>query len=213
MILDLEALKAATVSRDPFPHLVVPNFLAGDPLRRVMGDFPKIDMPGLFPIEEVSGGPTFDTLLKDMNSAELAAIMGEKFGVDLSGRPTMTTVRSRARARDGQIHLDADFKLVTLLLYLNDSWQSPDGWLRTLRGPGDITNFAAQVPPQGGLLFAFQCTPEAWHGHTSFEGERRYVMMNYCRDAASMAREHARHRFTAKVKKFKRLFGIGKIAA
>ncbi|WP_448188225.1 2OG-Fe(II) oxygenase [Azospirillum sp. sgz301742] len=213
MILDLEAVKAATVSNDPFPHLVVPNFLNGERLRKVMDDFPGIDMPGLFPVEEVSGGPAFDALLKDMNSAELGAIMGEKFGVDLANRPTMTTVRSRARARDGQIHLDADFKMVTLLLYLNDSWQSPDGWLRTLRGPGDITNFAGQVAPQGGLLFAFKCTPEAWHGHTSFEGERRYVMMNYCVDRASMAREHARHRFTAKVKKFKRLFGIGKIAA
>lgn len=103
--------------------------------------------------------------------------------------------------------------IVTLLLYLNDSWQSPDGWLRTLRGPDDITDFAGQVAPQGGLLFAFRCTPEAWHGHTPFEGERRCVMMNYCRDAASMAREHARHRVTAKVKKLKRLFGFGRIAA
>jgi hypothetical protein len=211
MILDLEAVKAAVVASDPFPHLVVPNVLNGERLRKVMDDFPGIDMPGLFPVEEVVGGPAFDALIEAMNSAELGAIMGEKFGVDLANRPTMTTVR--ARARDGQIHRDADFKMVTLLLYLNDSWQSPDGWLRTLRGPGDITNFAGQVAPQGGLLFAFQCTPEAWHGHTSFEGERRYVMMNYCVDHASMAREHARHRFTAKLKKLKRLFGIGKIAA
>ena len=37
-------------------------------------------------------------------------------------------------------------------------------------------------------------------------------MMNFVEDKAMLKREQARHRFTASIKRFKRLFGFGKIA-
>lgn len=207
MLLDLEALRAAPVVTDPFPHLVVRQFLPQAGLEAVNRDFPAIAMPGLFPVDEVKGGAAFTQTIADLNSPEVRAIMGEKFGVDLAQRPTMTTVRARARATDGKIHTDADFKLVTLLLYLNDSWPHKEGWLRALRSH-NLEDYASEVPPEGGLLFAFRCTPTALHGHTSFEGVRRYLMMNYVTDHSALKREIARHRFTAKLKKVKTFFGF-----
>ncbi|MBM3555759.1 MAG: 2OG-Fe(II) oxygenase [Alphaproteobacteria bacterium] len=212
MLFDLDTLNKATVAETPFPYMVVPDFLPRAGLDLVAKDFPAIDMPGLFPPEELDYGPNFQAALDDIAGQELRKVLGAKFGVDLTGRPTMTTVRARARASDGKIHLDANFKIVTLLLYLNDSWEHKEGWLRALRSPV-IDDFAAEVPPKGGLLFAFRCTPTAWHGHTSFMGQRRYIMMNYCESEASLARERARHRFSAKVKKFKRRLGFGGIPA
>lgn len=211
MQLNLPALQAASLSTDPFPHVVVPGFLSEASLAEVTRDFPRIDMAGIFPPDELHYGPAFQQLLTYMQGDEVRKMVEQKFGVDLTGRPTMTTVRACARARDGQIHRDSKFKLVTLLVYLNEKWYPDGGRLRTLRCGDDIENYAGEVPPEGGLLFAFQCTDTAWHGHKPFSGPRRYVMMNYVVDEEVRQRELTRHRISAKVKKFKRLFGIGKV--
>ncbi len=212
MDLNLAALRSAPRADDPYPYAVVPGFLSPASLAEAARDFPKIDMVGLFPPEELSYGPGFARLLELMQGEDLRHAVEQKFGVDLTGRPTMVTVRACARPRDGRIHRDSSFKLVTLLLYLNEDWQSDGGRLRVLRSGDDIENYAAEVPPEGGLLFAFQCTDKAWHGHKSFTGARRYIMMNYAIDGEARRRELSRHRFSAKVKKMKRLFGLGRVA-
>eukprot|EP01037_Dinobryon_pediforme_P042722 gene42722-53289_t len=48
MIPDFDRLRAAPTNLTPYPHVVVPNFLAGETLASVSQDFPDIDMPGLF---------------------------------------------------------------------------------------------------------------------------------------------------------------------
>ena len=39
----------------------------------------------------------------------------------------MVTVRGRTDARDGKIHSDSKSKLVTVLLYMNGTWEKPGG--------------------------------------------------------------------------------------
>ena len=80
-----------------------------------------------------------------------------------------------------------------------------------LRSGTDIEDFAAEVAPLGGLAFIFRVQANSWHGHKPFVGPRRYVMLNYCTDMESRDREVARHRWSDRVKKFERLFGIGRI--
>ena len=49
--------------------------------------------------------------------------------------------------RDGQIHKDSRFKLITVLLYLNESWAA-DGGLHfeaTPAGPGDQVTLTAAI--------------------------------------------------------------------
>jgi len=211
-MLNYEVFRAARVQTKPFPYLVTPAFLCGDDLAEVIRDFPKIDMGGLFLPEAVPYGPAFAQLLSELEGPELTKIVEEKLDIDLAGRPTMMTVRANCQAKDGRIHADATFKLATLLLYLNEPWAAQGGRLRVLRSGTDIEDYAAEVAPEGGLLFAFRVQANSWHGHKPFVGPRRYVMLNYCRDTESRNREVERHHFSGRVKKAKRLFGIGQVS-
>jgi hypothetical protein len=212
MNLNYAALAGATIANEPYPFVILPNFLTKDDLAAVSRDFPKIDIAGLFPPEELTYGPAFSHLLDLMYGDELRRLIGEKFAIDLAGRPTFLTVRTHARARDGQIHKDSRFKLITVLLYLNDNWAADGGRLRVLRSPSDIEDYVAEVPPDGGSCFIFRCTDNGWHGHKPFEGARRCIQMNYVVDEGVRRRELRRHRFSAKMKKLARLVGVGKAA-
>lgn len=212
-MLNCRAFRAAPVEAEPFPHVVVPGFLSADDVAATIGDFPRIDMGGLFVPEAAPYGSAFAQLLKELEGPEVRQIVEDKLDIDLGGRPTMVTLRSRCQAKDGRIHADATFKLATLLLYLNEPWLAQGGRLRVLRSATDIEDYAAEVPPQGGLLFCFRVQANSWHGHKPFVGLRRYVMLNYCRDIASRDQEVARHRLSGRVKRFKRLFGFGQIPA
>ena len=99
--------------------------------------------------------------------------MHERFDVDLSNRPMMITVRGYCQKKDGRIHTDMAAKVVTALLYLNDEWDAPGGRLRFLRGPDDLDDAIAEVPPDGGTLVAFRRSDCSWHGHAPCTGERR----------------------------------------
>lgn len=215
-MIDYEALKAAKVEPDPYPHFVVRDFIPGEMLRKVIRDFPDLDMAGLFLPEAASGGPVFNRLLQELRSGELARIIGEKLDLDLEDRPPLLTIRSCCQAQDGQIHSDSSFKLATFLLYLNEpsphnAWAPTGGRLRVLRGPDDLDDYATEVPPEGGTLVCFRVQPNSWHGHAPFVGPRRYVMLNYCRDEDVLRREEARHRVSGNVKRLKRFFGLGRI--
>lgn len=211
-MIDFEKLSAAAVARQPFPHFAIPGFLPPDEVARAIADFPKIDMGGLFLPEYAPFGPAFDSLLAELQGEKLRKIIEDKLDIDLAGRPTMVTLRSNCQARDGRIHADSKFKLATLLLYLNEDWAEQGGKLRVLRSGTDIEDYAGEVAPLGGMGFVFKVQDNSWHGHKPFVGPRRYVMMNYCTDEQSRDQELARHRMSNRVKRLKRIFGIGRIA-
>jgi SM-20-related protein len=212
MDLNFSALAAAEISQDPYPHVILPNFLSQQDLAEIGRDFPKIDIAGLFPPEELKYGPAFQKLLDLMYGDKLRNLISEKFDVDLEGRPTFLTVRTHCRSRDGQIHKDSRFKLITILVYLNESWAADGGRLRVLRSSTDMEDYVAEVPPDGGSCFIFRCTDNGWHGHKPFQGARRCIQMNYVVDEEVRNRELRRHSFSAKMKKLGRLVGIGKAA-
>lgn len=200
-MLDFEAIGRATVASEPFPYFLVENVLSDQSLAAVRADFPAISHPGIFPLSELHYGPAFAALVEDIRGEALEEAMSEKFGVDLSDKPLMITVRGRCRASDGQIHTDSTSKVVTCLLYLNEPWSEAGGRLRLLRDPKDIESTIAEVPPNGGTLVAFRRTDNSWHGHKPFEGERRYVMFNWVVSQAALERELGRHKLSAKLKR------------
>jgi hypothetical protein len=212
-MLNYDAFRASATQTDPFPYSVTPALLSPEDVAEAIQDYPKIDMGGLFLPEMASYGPRFARLLEALQGPEVRKIIGEKLDIDLTGRPTMVTLRANCQAKDGRIHADAKFKVATLLVYLNDDWADIEGGkLRVLRSGTDLEDYAAEVAPQGGLAVCFRVQPNSWHGHKPFIGPRRYVMLNYCTDVESRDREVARHRWSNRVKKIKRLFGIGHIA-
>ncbi len=199
--LDLAAIDSAMPGYDPFEHVIVPGVLSGDVLSAIHEDFPRIDKPGSHPLSQISYGPRFDTLLDELRSHEFAERVGTKLGIDLANRPTMITVRGQCRTTDGKIHTDSVGKLVTVLIYLNPTWEAPGGQLRLLRNCHDLDDYVVAVPPEEGTLVAFTCSPNAWHGHHPFEGQRRTIQLNWVHSRGYKLRENVRHTISASFKK------------
>ena len=125
----------------------------------------------------------------------------EKFGLDLAGRPATLTVRGRCRSKDGKVHTDSRSKLITALIYLNDDWSGDGGQLRLLRS-NNIEDVIAEVPPHAGTLICFRNRENAWHGHTSYEGPRRALQLNWVVDDAAARKSERRHGLSARLKNF-----------
>jgi SM-20-related protein len=202
--IDLEALRNARVERERFAYFIVPRFVNAAALDGIRADFPAIAHAGSFPLSTLSYGPAFAAFMQAIQSPDMTAAVGEKLGMDLSASPTMVTVRGQSRAADGKIHTDSRTKLVTALIYMNDSWESAKGRLRLLRSPSDLNDVIAEVPPDEGTLLVFENTTNAWHGFEPFSGPRRVIQLNWVTDESVVRREQARHRLSAF---FKRLRG------
>lgn len=199
-MIDLDAIRRSDLVQDPFKFFAAPGVLSAVDLAAIRADFPDIREPGIFPLSELRYGPAFERLVEALTSADFEDAFAEKYGVDLSDKPMMITVRGQAQAKDGRIHTDSKVKLVTGLLYLNDLWDEGGGRLRLLRKPDDIEDYIAEVPPSGGTLVSFLRSDNSWHGHKPYIGERRYVMFNWMASRAALDRELGRHRFSAKIK-------------
>jgi SM-20-related protein len=208
-MLKVDAIASAKAAREPFCFLVTQVLDQGD-LEKIRADFPSIEKPGIFPLEDLKYGAAFEAVIKEMRSPEFAAVIGKQLDIDLTGLPTMVTVRGHAQAKDGRIHTDTKDKVATCLLYLNGAWDEGGGRLRVLRKADDLEDYIAEVPPSGGTFVAFKVSPNSWHGHKPFVGERRYIMMNWMRSDAARSRQYGRHKLSAKVKRLIPFFYSGK---
>lgn len=205
--LDYARLEATPVATDPFPHVVVPDFVPPAELDGVLASLPPLGKRGSFPVDSVKLGPKAAALMRDMEGPRLRNAIAGKFGLDLSDAPTMVTLRGWTTERDGNIHCDSTAKRVTILLYLNkqgDAWDRQEGCLRLLRGPKDLEDFAVEVPPVNGTLLIFPNGPATWHGHRRFTGQRYSVQLNYMTTDEKARSELRRHRLSAFVKKLTR---------
>jgi SM-20-related protein len=199
--LDLDRVRRAKLETDPFLYFVVPGFIPAEARPALSRDFPRIDKVGSFPTTALNMGPSFEGFIRALEGPAFRDVMGAKLKIDLVGRPTMVTVRGQSGARDGNIHADSSSKLVTALIYLNESWEAPGGRLRLLRSPDKLDDMVAEVPPDAGTLLAFLVTPHSWHGHAPAFGPRRVVQLNWVRDESVVRRERARHVLSARVKR------------
>jgi hypothetical protein len=170
-------------------------------LPSVLGDYPAVPGPGSHPLPELDVRGHFERLIGEMNGREFRHAIEEKFGLDLSSRPTMFTVRGECRAGDGKIHTDSATKLITVLLYMNEKWDVDGGRLRILNNGVDLNDYADEVPPHGGALLAFRRSENSWHGHEPFQGRRRAIQMNWVTDKSVVTREQGRHRLSTAFKR------------
>lgn len=199
--LRLDALRATSLVREPFPYLIVEGFIGSAALAAINADYPKISSSGSFPVDEVTFGPAFQRLLDELEGEEFRGAFEEKFAIDLSGRPTVTTVRGRCDASDGRIHTDSKSKIITILIYMNESWGEAGGRLRLLRSPDDLDDVIVEVPPVAGTLLAFKRSNNSWHGHQPFVGERRVIQFNWLTSQGNRQIAMLRHHASASFKR------------
>lgn len=199
--LDLAALKAKPLEHNPFDYLILPHFLKPEARAAINADYPHVDRPGSFPLSEVKYGPAFASLIEELRGNEVRDAFADKFGIDLTGKPTMITVRGRCSEKDGSIHTDSVTKIITVLIYMNPAWEQPGGRLRLLRSPTDLEDVIAEVPPEEGLLVTFRRSDNSYHGHKPFAGPRRVIQLNWVVSERVLRHETRRHRLSAFAKR------------
>ena len=190
--IDILRLLDAPLAAKPFGHVIVPRFVRSDWLSPVMGDFPPVPERGSYPVGVTQFGPAFAALLDDLRSADMRAAAEGKFGIDLADRPMMITVRGCLALGDGRVHTDTATKLVTMLIYVNETWSDPGGRLRLLRS-ADLDDYAVEVPPVDGTLVMFRPSRQSLHGHLPAVGPRRVIQVNWLVDDRVRRREEIRH--------------------
>jgi SM-20-related protein len=212
-MLDLERFHNTPLTREPFDFLIVPEFVKPEARQAIEKDYPEVNRPGSFPLREVTYGSAFANLIEEMRSEEFRKAFEHKFGIDLTNRPDMITVRGRCSEKDGKIHTDSETKIITILIYLNPPWESPGGQLRLLRSGDNLDDMILEVPPTEGTLLAFRRSNNSWHGHKPFSGPRRVIQFNWVTSEAVVRREQNRHRLSAWMKKLRGALSSQKEAA
>lgn len=202
---DIEAFRETALVNEPFPYLIVPHFVNSAALARINADYPKIASPGSFPVDQLAFGPAFRAFVDELESDEFREAFEEKFDVDLSQRPTITTVRGWCSPRDGKIHTDSVTKIITVLIYMNEDWDQQGGRLRLLRSGNNLGDIIVEVPPVAGTLLAFKRSNNSWHGHESFSGERRVVQFNWLTSPSNQRIAVLRHQTSAMIKRLTRM--------
>ena len=200
-MLQLEALRDATLRTDPYPYTLVTDFIEPAQLSAVLNDFPEIDSPGSIPVEAVSGGPAYQALMEALEGDEFRQAVADKFGLPLDDFPIMTTLRGVMREKDGRIHTDSKTKVITVLVYLNETWGQAGGCLRVLRNGSDINDYVEEIAPLAGTMMIFRVTDNCWHGHTPVEGKRQSIQMNYLIGDGAKNKHQFFHRLSARIKK------------
>lgn len=200
-IFDLQAFDAMPLNHDPYDYLIVEKFVKPDALARINADYPKIDDPGSLPVGGLKFGPSFQAMVDALESDEFRQAFERKFQIELTGRPSTITVRGRCGTRDGNIHTDSTSKIITVLLYLNTTWDGQGGRLRLLRSGNNIDDVATDVAPLGGNLVAFLRSDRSWHGHLPFIGERRVVQFNWVKGKANQQMSMLRHGVSGALKR------------
>src|SRR5258708_30603895 len=92
-VLDLDRLRAASLSRDPFDFIVVEEFVRREALARLLADFPQIRRHGSFPVDSLAGGARFAAFAADFTRGDVPGAIQDQFGIALARLPPTLTGR------------------------------------------------------------------------------------------------------------------------
>jgi len=154
---------------------------------------PPVKQPGFLTLSKLNVEGHFKSLVDDLMSPQLADILSEKLNLDLKDKPRMITVRRISKIGDGRIYNDGKAKICTMLIYLNDDWDNDEeGAIRALNGETDMDDYAEEVAPIAGNIFAFARSDKSWHGHPPFAGKRYVVQTTFLINQTELDRKEKR---------------------
>jgi hypothetical protein len=203
-IIDLDAIRALEPRHEPYDYFMGTGALNKDALAALHDDFPDIKQTGFHPLEQMQVKGAFAELIREIESPAFTAAVSKALGTDLSPYPQLITIRKVSAAHEGNIHCDSESKIATSLIYMNDTWHSPEGRFRVLTNDHDFGSYVAEAAPETGAIVGFKRADHSWHGHTPFVGERRVVQIAWLRSQADIDRKKKRHGLSSF---FKRLLG------
>ncbi len=199
-LIDIAKFKATPLVTNPYEYVIVEGFTPMPASEKIVQDYPEISKRGSFPLHTLKYGPAFEQLLEELKSDAFRDAVAEKFSVDLAGKPTVITVRGMCGTKDGNIHTDTESKIISLLLYMNLTWDQNDGGkLRLLRSPS-MDDVAEEVSPAAGTLLVFKRSDHSYHGHKLHIGPRKVIQMNWVTNQSFVENSAKRHGFSAFLK-------------
>ena len=188
--IDLAALNAATIAREPFPHFMGGNILRAEAIDAVERDFPKLQHAGFLTLREIKAEGAFAHFLDELQGPAVVDAVSNLLDFDLRGRPPLVTIMRLCPKRAGRIHTDGKVKLATMLVYFNRAWPAGHaGSIRALRNENDVEDYVAEVLPAMGNFFGFLRSEHSWHGHLPFEGERKVVQITWLESEEAVERK------------------------
>ena len=195
--LNWRALEGATLVREPFDHIAIPQVLEPGCAAAIPDEFPDIKSAGSFSLVDAPPGPVLSGLIDDLLSDRFRAQMARIFQMDLQDRPALVTLRGQCSARDGRVHTDSRSKVLSLLIYLNREWVGRDAQLRLMKRADGFHAAPVEIPATLGSMVAFRRADNSWHGHAPFVGQRRALQLNYLQTSRASLVGEVRHRLSA----------------
>jgi len=201
-IIDVDKVYNAKLETSPYEYIVVSDFIKEAWKDKLIQAYPEVKAAGSFPLSTLSVSSEFMQLISELNSDAFRNAIEKKFSLDLQGKPTMFTVRGNCRLKDGQVHTDSETKIITILLYMNPSWENQAGGRLRLLNSNNIDDIKVEISPNVGTLLVFKRCDHSYHGHLPFEGPRKVIQMNWVTDQKVVDKEQNRHRWSSIFKMF-----------
>lgn len=199
-IINYSAISDAPVNATPYPFFGIENAFMPASHEALLADFPSATTGGSLPLETMKLTGAMARLIEEIKGDQFRDVMAKKFDVDLTDKPLIITGRSFSRQKDGRVHTDSATKLMTILLYINDGWESETGRLRMLNSD-NVDDYAQEFSSSIGQLIAFKVTDNCWHGYHPYEGQRQSLQINYLVEEKYTKHHVYRHKLSAFFKK------------
>lgn len=179
-----QASAEAYRSADPFPHIVIDDFLDAGLLRQIVRDFPdgagkthfmrnQERLKCQFHPRECSGLATRN-LFAELNSQAFLAFLAEMTGIEgLIADSYFNGAGLHETRRGGHLGIHADFsrhdvmnleRRLNLLIYLNDDWAEAYGGALEL-WDRDMSDCRRSILPTLGRAVIFATDSDSYHGH------------------------------------------------
>lgn len=201
---DLERLREQYRSAEPYPHIVLDDFLVPDAAGQAVKEFPALDPEQwnnflhanerkFSNTEPASWGPTLQRVLAELNSPRFVHFVSELIGVDgLIPDPSLDGGGLHQTRTGGFLNVHTDFTVhphrpswqrrANLLLYLNADWKPEYGGELELWN-ADMTRCVEKVAPVANRVLIFTTDTRSYHGHPDPlrcpEGEARRSLALY----------------------------------
>lgn len=182
----LPELSAAFRAGDPFPHVVLDDFLVEDVLERARLAFPELESTGWIHYthwNEQKFGKSDRRALPDELGAVIDELNSDRFLGFLEALTGVSPLLADDQLMGGGLHqstaggflnVHADFtghphrptwrRRLNLLLYLNRDWQESFGGFLELWDTG-MQRCVRRVAPAFNRAVLFRTDPDAFHGH------------------------------------------------
>lgn len=183
---DLDRLSADYQSAEPYPHIVLDDFLEPNAAKEAMADFPALDPEQwnnylhanerkFSNSDPETWGSCLQQILRELNSPRFIQFVSKLIGVDdLIPDPSLEGGGLHQSTKGGYLNMHADFTVhphnrtwqrrANLLLYLNEDWKPEYGGDLELWS-ADMKRCVEKVRPLGNRVLIFTTDANSFHGH------------------------------------------------